>query len=146
MSLKTDPHYHGAVMHHDAQVTSHHIAHHCFDCSSNILQNAERGRHSPLYIGIPLTLHSSGQSTTCVNVKAQSTISKRELEKRHTNTRVPFLGYRIVPHRSMFSGKNDNRGSYAHLQQSLVAPEGDLPTTTATVSEFYTHSFVFSQG
>jgi hypothetical protein len=28
---------------------------------------------------------------------------------------------------------NDGLGDYAHLQQSLVAPEGDLPPTTATV-------------
>ena len=35
---------------------------------------------------------------------------------------------------------NDDRGDYAHLQQSLVAPEGDLPTTTATVRVFVTLS------
>lgn len=29
---------------------------------------------------------------------------------------------------------NDDRGAYAHLEQSLVAPEGVLPTTTAIVS------------
>lgn len=35
----------------------------------------------------------------------------------------------------MFSSQNgDERGSYAHLEQSLVAPEGTLPTTQATVS------------
>jgi hypothetical protein len=28
----------------------------------------------------------------------------------------------------------DNKGAYAQLEQSLVAPEDDLPTTLATVS------------
>ena len=28
----------------------------------------------------------------------------------------------------------DNKGAYAQLEQSLVAPEEDLPTTSATVS------------
>lgn len=30
--------------------------------------------------------------------------------------------------------RGDNRGAYAQLEQSLVAPVGDLQVTTATVS------------
>ena len=35
----------------------------------------------------------------------------------------------------MLSRNDDARGAYAHLEQSLVAPEGVLPTTTAVVSK-----------
>ena len=35
----------------------------------------------------------------------------------------------------MLSRNDDTRGAYAHLEQSLMAPEGVLPTTTAIVSK-----------
>jgi hypothetical protein len=44
----------------------------------------------------------------------------------------------------MLSGINNgdnHRGAYAHLEQSLVAPEGDLPTTIATVRN---HNIILS--
>lgn len=43
-------------------------------------------------------------------------------------------------HSSIMSNPNDDMGEYAKLGQSLVAPEGQLPTTSATVSSVETLS------
>lgn len=61
-----------------------------------------------------------------------------ERERRHKESEKATRIFRWMPLNSskgMLSRNDDSRGAYAHLEQSLVAPEGVLPTTTAIVSK-----------
>jgi len=80
-------------------------------------------------------LIQSLQSTTlnrssCVFKDIKSAEIKRDKREKSLFQVTIASGYLCI----MFSQNGDDRGAYASLQQSLVAPEGVLPTTTATVS------------